>query len=238
VIVTTSWDDGHRLDLRVAELLRDYQVPGTFYVSPRDSEFKPDDLLMRCDILDLSAGFEIGAHTLTHPRLTKVSAAAARDEIAGSKSYIEDITGRPVNSFCYPYGMFDAMHVQMVRQAGFSYARTVQRFSRDTGDDPLRAPTTVHAYSHRVDIPQAVALGKRNPLSAWSMYAHWDQMAERVFDEVLAKGGVFHLWGHSWEVDKNNDWYALRRVLDYISQRPEVTYLANSGLREADAGSA
>jgi hypothetical protein len=59
-----------------------------------------------------------------------------------------------------------------------------------------------------------------------------------VFDEVLAKGGVFHLWGHSWEVDKNNDWYALRRVLDYISQRPEVTYLANSGLREADAGSA
>ena len=30
--ITTSWDDGHPLDLRVAELLSEYHLQGTFYV--------------------------------------------------------------------------------------------------------------------------------------------------------------------------------------------------------------
>jgi len=33
VIVTTSWDDGHLLDLRLAQLLQDAGLKGTFYIS-------------------------------------------------------------------------------------------------------------------------------------------------------------------------------------------------------------
>jgi peptidoglycan/xylan/chitin deacetylase (PgdA/CDA1 family) len=230
-IVTTSWDDGHRLDSRLAELLAEYQLPGTLYISPRDAEFERSDLLADSEIANLAESFEIGAHTLTHPRLPKLDGDAAQKEITDSKAYLEDIAGCAVNSFCYPYGLFTSDHVQIVHNAGFSYARTVQRFSTSTGYNPLRAPTTVHAYSHLVDIPQAITYGKLNPLMAWDVYSHWDRLAERLFDEVLAEGGVFHLWGHSWEIDRNKDWAALRRVFDYISGRSEVAYLVNGDLR-------
>ena len=231
VVVTTSWDDGHRLDSRLAELLAEYQLPGTFYVSPRDAEFESRDRLADSAVVSLGQDFEIGAHTLTHPRLTTLDEGTAQREITDSKTYLEDITGRPVNSFCYPYGLFSPAHVQLVHNAGFRYARTVERFAKGTGADLLQAPTTVHAYSHRVDLPQAIAYGKFNPVAAWDMYAHWDRLAEHLFDEVLAKGGVFHLWGHSWEIDKNKDWAALRRVFDYISHRSEVTYVVNGDLQ-------
>lgn len=234
VIVTTSWDDGHRMDVRLADLLIEYQVPATFYISPFDAEFKPEDRLPSSGITDLAEHFEIGAHTLTHPQLTNVSDSAARDEIEGSKKQLEDITGRPVDTFCYPRGAYNETHVRMVRDAGFSYARTVQRFSLDAGSDALTAPTTVHAYHHLVDIPQAVAYGKLNPFKAWDVYSHWDRLAERLFDQALENGGVYHLWGHSWEVDGNNDWAALRRVLDYISRRPEVSYRVNGRVNDDD----
>jgi peptidoglycan-N-acetylglucosamine deacetylase len=230
VIITTSWDDGHQLDLRLAELLAEFDMPGTFYISPFDAEFRIADRLANSEIEDLAQHFEIGAHTLTHPRLPTVSRQAASDEIVNSKMYLEDITGSMVSSFCYPGGAYNAEHVQMVRDAGFSYARTVERFRRDARADPLRAPTTVHAYSHLVDIPQALHYGKLNPAATWGIYSHWERLAERLFDEVLAKGGVFHLWGHSWEVERNNDWAALRRILDYISRRPGVSYVVNGGL--------
>lgn len=232
-IVTTSWDDGHRLDTRLAELLAGYQLPGTFYVSPRDAEFDPGDRLADSEVASLAEGFEIGAHTLTHPRLTQLDKSAASKEITDSKAYLEDVTGHEVNSFCYPYGLFNSEHVEIVRQAGFRYARTVQRFATGTGAGPLQAPTTVHAYSHRVDVPQAIAHAKFNPAAAWDLYSHWDRMAERLFDEVLLTRGVFHLWGHSWEVDRNKDWAALRRVFDYISGRPDVAYLTNGQLQSA-----
>ena len=38
-----------------------------------------------------------------------------------------------------------------------------------------------------------------------------------LFDKTLEEGGVYHLWGHSWEIDKNEDWNRLERVFKYIS---------------------
>ena len=91
VIVTTSWDDGHQLDLRLAQLLQDAGLKGTFYISPGNRELPERDRLNSQQVSDLSSAFEIGAHTLTHPRLPKVSLVDARREIAGSKVALEEI---------------------------------------------------------------------------------------------------------------------------------------------------
>jgi len=58
----------------------------------------------------------------------------------------------------------------------------------------------------------------------------WQKLARYFFDQVMGSGGVFHLWGHSWEVDKNNEWKNLEEVLQYISNRKGVEYINNSGL--------
>src|SRR5258708_302369 len=55
----------------------------------------------------LSLVFEIGAHTLTHARLTTIPIAAAKKEIAGSKKKLEDLFGIPVKHFSYPYGDYN-----------------------------------------------------------------------------------------------------------------------------------
>ena len=55
-------------------------------------------------------------------------------------------------------------------------------------------------------------------------------LAKKQFNYVLENGGVFHLWGHSWEINKNNGWRKLENVVSFIGNRKEVEYIANSGL--------
>ncbi len=72
----------------------------------------------------LSAGQEIGSHTRTHPRLTQLSAAAAREEISASKKALEDSFGVPIEHFCYPYGEWNESVRDLVRAAGYKSACT------------------------------------------------------------------------------------------------------------------
>jgi len=232
-IVTTSWDDGHVLDLRLANLLARYGIRGTFYVAPQNVEFAPGRRLDDAAIAKLATGFEIGAHTLTHRRLTTLSLKEAQREIVDGKEALESIIGFPVKAFCYPGGLYDAGHVKLVRAAGFSVARTTQRFAISLPTDPLQMPTTVHAYRHLAN-NNALKLAKCRPLLAFNLVRCWDRMAELLFDQVLASNGVFHLWGHSWEVDRHKDWRRLERVLAYVGRRPGVRYVTNSALVDKD----
>jgi hypothetical protein len=50
-----------------------------------------------------------------------------------------------------------------------------------------------------------------------------------LFDRVLQEGGIWHLLGHSWETEKLGDWSQLREMLDYVSGKPRVRYLTNTG---------
>jgi peptidoglycan/xylan/chitin deacetylase (PgdA/CDA1 family) len=66
---------------------------------------------------------EIGSHTVTHPILSSISDDESWQELTRSKTQIEEGTGRPVNSFCYPNGMpgdYRPSQVQQVQQAGYA----------------------------------------------------------------------------------------------------------------------
>ena len=222
--VTTSWDDGHVYDIKLAQMLKQYNIAGTFYISPENRELLELERLNKEEVIELSKNFEIGAHTVTHPRLSKITDSEAGHEIAGSKKFLEEWIGKEVKSFCYPGGDFKPVHETMVKAAGFKLARTVKRYATQIGNDPFAVPTTVHAYRHLKDIKlPMINLG-------FDEYLHWDVLANKLFDDVMQKGGVFHLWGHSWEIDKHKDWERLERVLKYISNRPEVSYLNNGEL--------
>ena len=76
-------------------------------------------------------GLDVGAHTRTHPILSRLaSPEQKREEIAGSKREIENEIGMPVRNFCYPNGMvtdFDLDCVHAVEAAGFASAVTAVR---------------------------------------------------------------------------------------------------------------
>jgi len=69
-------------------------------------------------------GIDFGAHSVTHPILTRVSLRQARWEISQSKRDIERRIGKAVNFFAYPDGVFNAEVAKAVEESGFTGAVT------------------------------------------------------------------------------------------------------------------
>jgi len=90
------------------------------------------------------AGVEIGAHTATHPILTRLEPAEARDDIARSRQVLEGLLGDPVRLFAYPNGRpgedYDVRHVRMVRELGFTAALSTAWGAAHLGSDLFQIP--------------------------------------------------------------------------------------------------
>lgn len=85
-------------------------------------------LMADADLRELAGrGWEIGSHSVTHPRLTELDPARLQDEVRTSRSVLTDLMGVDARCFCYPYGAVDAAVVSAVREAGYSYACAVTR---------------------------------------------------------------------------------------------------------------
>jgi peptidoglycan/xylan/chitin deacetylase (PgdA/CDA1 family) len=240
-IVTTSWDDGDCADLKLAEFLRARDVRGTFYI-PIQYRKRP---LAHSDLRDLtSEGFEIGAHGSSHALLWGLPPRQLGREVDPCKPTLEDILGREVRMFCYPCGRFDANVIRAVDKAGYWGARTVRMLATQLHPNPFEMPTTLQIYPHKpITYLKNVARAWR--LENWEMYlaqmAHlgnWVELGKRLFDEVLENGGIWHLYGHSWEIEEFGLWDGLGEILDYVSRRESVRYVPNGELAPPPAAMA
>jgi peptidoglycan/xylan/chitin deacetylase (PgdA/CDA1 family) len=90
------------------------------------------------------AGIEVGGHTVTHPILTRLADDSAMSEIVDNKRDLEAVLGAPLRLFAYPNGKlnddFDARHMHMVKQAGYSAAVTTAPWAATGRDDPFAIP--------------------------------------------------------------------------------------------------
>lgn len=75
----------------------------------------------------LAGGQHIGSHSLGHVRLTEIPLAQAREEIIASKKQLEDSFGVPIRHFCYPYGAWSPEIRDLVMEAGYTTACTVDK---------------------------------------------------------------------------------------------------------------
>jgi|HubBroStandDraft_1064217.scaffolds.fasta_scaffold43142_3 peptidoglycan/xylan/chitin deacetylase (PgdA/CDA1 family) len=82
----------------------------------------------------------IGAHTVTHPMLTGIEAAACHREISDSRRACESIIDAPVKGFAYPFGDFDAKAREAVKTAGFTFACSTKHGPAFTTSDILALP--------------------------------------------------------------------------------------------------
>ncbi len=77
----------------------------------------------------LVAGHEVGAHTVTHPILSRETEADQRHEVLGSRQMLRDRLGVPVDLLAYPNGTrldYNAVTLHQVGEAGFAAAITTQ----------------------------------------------------------------------------------------------------------------
>jgi glycosyltransferase involved in cell wall biosynthesis/peptidoglycan/xylan/chitin deacetylase (PgdA/CDA1 family) len=143
-VAVITFDDGFEDNCAVAApILAEMRVPATFFITT--GLMQRDEQVMRGfeqltnfrttfvspqQVAQLhAAGFEIGAHTHTHPRLAALAPERARWEIEHGKRLLEDVIGAPVQSFAYPFGKphihYTAATVNLVRESGFRGAAAV-----------------------------------------------------------------------------------------------------------------
>ena len=130
-----TFDDGYASQLEAAAILGEFGYPATFFVVPAflNGEARGEAYWERwgyfgwTELAALAArGFEIGAHSATHVRLTRWSrhASVLEAEILGTKGVLEEKLGSRITSFSYPHGAFNEAVMAAVRQAGYQCACT------------------------------------------------------------------------------------------------------------------
>ena len=97
----------------------------------------------------LAAGHWIGAHTCTHPRLSRIPRARAKEEIVSCRKKLEDLFGVSIEHFAYPYGDYDEAVADLVREAGFKTAVTMDRGVNQGNMDPFRLKRWTARYPTR-----------------------------------------------------------------------------------------
>ncbi len=133
--VIVTFDDGYLDNYKsAAPILAEYRVPATFFVvvdaigseriMPWDKHQKARLPWMDWNhVREMHAqGFEIGSHTLTHPDLGELRGSQAWEEIAASRTKLEDALGAPVSLFAYPFGgkkHLTDKNRELVRKAGY-----------------------------------------------------------------------------------------------------------------------
>lgn len=233
VVVTTSWDDDAVSGMRVAELLGEKKMRGTFYVPT--GQLDGGSRFTAANLRSLvTEGFEVGAHTISHRILTELSPSELEMEVGGCKPALEQMLSKEVVMFCYPRGRFNASVVRELQRAGYGGARTTRMLCVDAAFSPFEMPTTVQAYPHtRSNYLRNMARlggisGVVQSVPEMISFESWIQLGKKFFDRVLRDGGVWHLYGHAWELEKLNLWAQLKEMLDYVSGRDGVAYLTNA----------
>lgn len=190
--VTFSFDDGVRQDLRLMEIFRTYGIHATFNLN--SGLFDGDhswnyrgvtvSRLSRKEVEKSYQDFEIAVHTSHHPSLPLMSREGIVDEVLNDRRTLEEIAGYPVRGMAYPYGTWNREVVDVLASLGICYSRTVQ---------------STHGFGFPEDY------------LAWHPTCHYmEPEVPELIDRFLSADpgalSLFYLWGHSYELDGNDNW--------------------------------
>ncbi len=117
--VVMTFDDGHRSNLQAAEILARAGGQATFFLT-RDFCRQNPAFLRDSEIRELAGLCSVGGHGVTHAPLSRLDAARARDELAGSKAWLEDVTGSPVTTMSAPGGFINRPVLQLALDLGYT----------------------------------------------------------------------------------------------------------------------
>lgn len=124
--VILAFDDGHADHYSNAyPVLKKHGAKAVFFIISGKPDQDPK-FANRAQVKELAdAGFEIGSHSISHRNLTSLGTSALIEELSGSKAVLEAKIWKPVISFCYPAGRFNAKVLKEV-QKHYLFARTTQ----------------------------------------------------------------------------------------------------------------
>ena len=149
--VVVTFDDGFEDNyLYAAPAMERFGFAGIFFVptafieSQAHAHHHLDDRPMTWTHLAelLARGHEIGGHSVSHRKLTRIDQDARLHEVQGCKRALERHLQRPIEFFCYPAGDCDESVKRLVQASGYRGACTVEPGANRRGDDPFALKRT------------------------------------------------------------------------------------------------
>lgn len=215
--LTLSYDDGVLQDHRLIELMRKYNVKGTFNLNSAllgrsekmEINGKSVDIstVSSEEVSQLYQGFEVATHASKHTALVPCSVSALT-EILEDRKVFENLVPYFVRGHAYPFGMYDKNVMEMLKTAGILYARTVKStHSFELPDDFLEWNPTCHHSD-----PDLMELIK--------------QFCEK--DALFGQPQLFYLWGHAYEFDADQNWNVIEDFLSYVSGYNSEIWMASN----------
>lgn len=214
--LTLSYDDGVEQDIRLIEIMNQNKLKGTFNLnsglySAEGAVFPPEKISRRmtqkkATEIYTGSGHEIAIHALTHPFLEQLPSPMVVNEIIKDRNNLEKQFGTIVRGMAYPFGTYSDSVVEILRQCGIVYSRTVQTTSNfSIPTDWLRLKATCHH-----NCPELMTLAKKF-----------------TEDIVNRSPYLFYLWGHSYEFDIHKNWNVIEEFAQYTGNRDDVWYATN-----------
>ena len=122
--VSPTFDDGLKSNLYIAEELAKNGLTGTFFIIKNkclnDSAYLDVNELKELLLL----GMEIGSHSCTHRHMNRLPDNELKTELRESKSFLEDITGRSINSIAFPGGQCGNREFEFAIKEGYLINRS------------------------------------------------------------------------------------------------------------------
>ena len=217
--LTLSYDDGVEQDIRLIDIMKRNGLKGTFNINSGsyapEGKTYPEGTIHRrmsksmCQELYLNSGMEVAVHGLTHPYLEQLPENLCTYEVLQDRKNLEADFGYIIRGMAYPFGTTSDSVVASLKQCGIAYSRTTvstEKFTIPT--DWLRLPATCH---------------HRNPRLM--------ELARNFVDNAFLGGpGLFYLWGHSYEFDRNvpdNNWGIIEEFAEFMGNREDIWYATN-----------
>lgn len=213
-----TYDDGVIQDFKFVNLLNKYSVVGTFNLNSKltmdqftwkhESGLKVKRLKKE-EIIRLYDGHEIASHSLTHPMLPDLDYKAVMYELTEDKKNLAAWFQREIKGFAYPFGPYNEITTQCVKEAGFTYAR----IGEETED---------YSFS-------------KNPLIWKASFYHIVPGLENFvhkFSESIDELALCQIVGHTYEFDVYNMWDKIEKILSFISKEKDIWFASTIDIVE------
>lgn len=213
--VVQCWDDGVATDIRFTEMLRKYNAKATFNLCI--GNMQPERTLTYwnhdpkrpgwchlgfCvgkvglnELKDVYGGFQVASHCWKHECAGYCPDEEFIKAAVDCKKYLEDVFQQECPGFAWPCGANTPSTCDLLREAGFRYARTTQ-YTKNVTD----CPDTMLLKSH----------------------CHFQNSEFYRMYEAAKEHGVFYFWGHTYEtLDYGPLWEQLEDKIRYITEDPD-----------------
>lgn len=220
-ILTLSFDDGVTQDIRFIELLDKYGIKCTFninsellgkdgYLDINGKKISHKKVLPEA-VKEIYQNHEVAAHTLTHPFLTQQTAEEVTRQVEQDRQNLSKLVGYNVRGFAYPGGgvNYNAQVADVIaKTTGVEFARTITcSYNFDLQSDMYTFKPTISFIKEKDKILELCR-----------------EFIELRTDEPK----LFYIWGHSYEMDINDDWDFAEKVLSMLSGKNDILYCTNT----------